>query len=179
MSTESPDSLSKAAKAMVHHDGILISTQTSFASFVATRRFRGNRVDYNCPDLGSLFGDITIDSQDSRVGRMPHHKIVDEYGFDHQFLERRWSSDEKTGRRNSQRPDINGDFGFGHRLTLARTGSAGLPFHRAFKDVHRRLEQAEEFYNACLMEYDNDMQPIRNYSSAEDLINIWLREWEE
>jgi len=58
-------------------------------------------------------------------------------------------------------------------LTLTRPGSAALPFRRAFKDLHRELVQAEEWYNACLTEYDNDVQPIRNYSSVEDLTNIW------
>lgn len=140
------------------------------------RRVRGDRDDYDYPGLDDLFQDLTIDPQDPRVRRMLHHQFAEGYGFDHRFFDQNRSSDEhrNSGERcNPPRAGINGDHGFERGLTLTRPGSAALPFRRAFKDLHRELVQAEEWYNACLTEYDNDVQPIRNYSSVEDLTNIW------
>jgi hypothetical protein len=139
------------------------------------RRVRSDR-DYDYPGLDDLFQDLTIDPQDPRIRRMVHHQFAEGYGFDHRFFDRSRSSDELRNsgeRRNPPRPDINGDHGFERGLTLARPGSADLPFCRAFMDLHRELVQAEEWYNACLTEYENDVQQIRNYSSVEDLTNIW------
>jgi len=140
------------------------------------RRVRGDRDDYDYPGLDDLFEDLTIDPQDPRIRRMLHHQFAEGYGFDHRFFDRRRSSDERRNpgeRRNPPRPDINGDHGFERGLTLARPGSAALPFRRAFNDLHRELVRAEEWYNVCLTEYEDDVQHIRNYSSAEDLTNIW------
>jgi hypothetical protein len=140
------------------------------------RRVRGDRDDYDYPGLDDLFQDLAIDPQDPRIRRMLHHQFAEGYGFDHRFFDQNRSSDEHRNsgeRRNPSRPNINSDHGFERGLTLARPGSAALPFRRAFKDLHRELVQAEEWYNACLTEYDNDVQPIRNYSSVEDLTNIW------
>ena len=140
------------------------------------RRVRGDRDDYDYPGLDDLFQDLTIDSQDPRIRRMLHHQFAEGYGFDHRFFDQNRSSDEHRNsgeRRNPPRPNINSDHGFERGLTLTRPGTAAIPFRRAFKDLHRELVQAEEWYNACLTEYDNDVQPIRNYSSVEDLTNIW------
>lgn len=134
------------------------------------RRGRGGRDEYDYPDLDSLFEDLAIDPRDPRIRRMMHHKFAEGYGFDQRFFDQRWGSD---GRRNPPRPDNGGDPSFERGLTLARSGGAALPFRRAFKDLHRELAQAEELYNACLTEYDNDIQPIKNYTKAEALTEIW------
>jgi hypothetical protein len=106
-----------------------------------------------------------------------HTQFAEGYGFDQRMFERGRSTDGRQTpdeRRNPRRPDVGGDHGFERGLALARPGaSPPVPFGRAMRDLYRDLGRAEELYNGCLTEFDNEVATIRGYTDANTLANMW------
>lgn len=141
------------------------------------RQGRGSRDGFDYPGLNYFFEDLAVDPRDPRFRRAMHNRFTEGYGFDHQFYDRRRSSDERGNpdeRRPPPRPDIGGGHSFERGLALARPGGTPpVPFGRAMRDLHRELGRAQELYNRCLSDFENDVSTIRRYTNADTLSGMW------
>jgi hypothetical protein len=106
---------------------------------------------------GPRFQDPTAE-QFLATPRMGSRARQDQHLRDSGMVSRR-RSDENVER--SGRPDILRD--------------PVLPFGLAMKELHRKLEAAEKFYESFESEYEDDIKSIKAYAAKEILEKLWTR----